>query len=356
METWQDLDNEQDDGARERTEALWQALEDRKQVPATELLGGLSGLVDESLARAGEALRTLPPEARRELIHSLSRTANDDMAMDFSAIFRMTMADADADVRVVSITGLDDVDDARLVPAFAQILRNDPSEAARTAAADALSKYVLLGELERIRPIPFNAAVLALRESYLKTSESPRVRRQALKAIAYTEEHGVRQLIADARKDSDEAMRISAVVAMGHSANGEWSSAVRRELSSSVLEMRRAATRAGGELRLREAVDEIVDLADDVDQRVRAAALWALGQIGGEVAQRTLAKYISIDDEALRTAAENALQELEFFSSDLSDFFGPPGGAVDEADSLWHVPGLIGQDNDNDEDQYDDED
>ena len=355
METWQELDNEQDDRAREQEEALWQALEEDKHVPAPDLLRMLSGLPERSIARVGKAWHALPLDVRHELVRSLSQTARDDYAADFSAVLRIAMEDIDAGIRVDSIGGLDETDDVRLVPTFVQILQNDLSEAVRVAAADALAKYVLMGELEKIRRTLFNTAVLALRESYLNASESPPVRRHALMAIAYTEEYGVPEMIAGAYKDGDEAMRISAIVAMGRSANEEWGQSVRRELSSPIPDMRLGATRAGGELQLEVAIDEIVDLADDVDQRVCAAALWALGQIGGEVAHRTLAKYTSVEDEALRAAAEEALQELEFFSGNLSDFFGPPGGANGEADDLWHIPGLTSQDN-GDEVQDDDED
>ncbi len=355
METWHELENEQDDGAREQETALWQALEDDKRVPAPDLLRMLSGLPEGNIARAGKAWHGLPLEVRQELVRSLSQTASDDYATDFSAVLRIAMDDVDAEIRALAIAGLDETHDVRLVPAFVQLLQNDLSEAVRGAAARALARYVLMGELERIRRKLFNTAVLALRESYLNTSESPPVRRQALIAIAYTEEYGVPEMIAGAYRDADDAMRISAIRAMGRSANEEWGKTVRRELSSPIPDMRLRATRASGELQLEAAIDEIVDLADDVDQRVRATALWALGQIRGEVAHRTLAKYTGVEDEALRAAAEDALQELEFFGGNLSDFFGPPGGANGGTDNLWHVPGLIDQDND-DEGQDDDED
>ncbi|MCD6286585.1 MAG: HEAT repeat domain-containing protein [Anaerolineae bacterium] len=356
MESWQELNAEPDDGAPEREQALWQALEEGKHMPAPELLRMLSGLSEREIARTGRAWHGLPLEVRYELVRSLSQIARDEYATDFSAVFRIAMEDIDAEVRAASIAGLDETDDVRLVPAFVQILKEDPSEAVRGAAAEALAKYVLLGELEKIRHRLFNRAVLALRESHLNISESPRVRRRALEAIAYTEEYGVPEMITAAYEDPDEALRISAILAMGRSANQEWGGIVRRELSSPLPDVRLRATRASGELQLTEAIHEIADLADDVDHRVRAAALWALGQIGGKVAHRTLSKVAATGDEALRTAAEEALEELEFFSDDLSAFFGPPGGAHDETDNLWHAPGLVGQDNDDEGQDDDDED
>jgi len=334
---------------------LWKALEDDKHVPAPDVLRMLSGLPERDIARARKAWHGLPPDVRHELVRSLSQTSSSEYTADFSAMLRIAMEDVDAEIRAISLAGLDETDDVRLVPAFVQILQNDPSEAVRGAAAGALAKYVLMGELEKIRRQLFDSVVLALRDTHLDSAESPPVRREALVAIAYTEEYGVPEMIKVAYRDADEAMRISAVQAMGRSANDVWRDIVRRELSSPVPDMRLRAARASGELQLSVTIDEIVDLADDVDQRVRAAALWALGQIGGEVAHTTLAKYAGVEEGALRTAAENALEELEFFSDDLADFFGPPAGADDEADNLWHVPGLIHQDSD-DEDQDDAED
>ena len=63
------------------------------------------------------------------------------------------------------------------------------------------------------------------------------------------------------------------------------------------------------------------ELAEDVDSEVQEAALWALGQIGGDKARKILMQYCQAECEATREAAEAALDELEFLHGDLSDFF-----------------------------------
>jgi hypothetical protein len=128
-------------------------------------------------------------------------------------------------------------------------------------------------------------------------------------------------LISAAYAAPEEKVRISAIFAMGRSADSRWARQVCQELSSPNPELRYEAARACGELQLSEAVSELEELADDADREVQEAALWALGQIGGEKARQILERYCHTQDEATRTAAEAALDELEFMHGHLSDFF-----------------------------------
>jgi len=116
-------------------------------------------------------------------------------------------------------------------------------------------------------------------------------------------------------------MQISAVFAMGRSADTRWARQVRQELFSPNTALRYEAARACGELQLSEAVPELEELADDVDHEVQEAALWALGQVGGDKAREILEHYCLAENEATQTAAEAALDELEFLYGGLSEFF-----------------------------------
>jgi HEAT repeat protein len=84
--------------------------------------------------------------------------------------------------------------------------------------------------------------------------------------------------------------------------------------------MRYEAARACGELQLHDTVTELEELTDDVDPEVQEAAIWALGQIGGDRARQILERHCSATDEVIRTAAEDALSELEFLHGDLTEF------------------------------------
>jgi HEAT repeat protein len=108
---------------------------------------------------------------------------------------------------------------------------------------------------------------------------------------------------------------------MGRSTDGRWAREVQQELRSPSPELRYEAALACGKLQLPDAVPELEDLAEDADPEVQEAALWALGQIGGDRARQILEHYCSSTDEATRAAAEAALDELEFLYGDLSELF-----------------------------------
>jgi HEAT repeat protein len=116
-------------------------------------------------------------------------------------------------------------------------------------------------------------------------------------------------------------MRISAVFAMGRSADTRWEQEVQQELFSTAPEMRYEAARACGELQLSDTVSMLEELTEDADIEVQQAAIWALGQIGGDRAREILEYYAHASDEALRSAANAAIEEFEFLHGDLEDVF-----------------------------------
>jgi HEAT repeat protein len=353
MTEWDTLDLEmgEDREKAQRRAALWQVLEGERAMPEADHLGLLSGLLDDDLLRMRTLWVQLSQGIRFTLLSALVELADEDFTMDFSAIFRLALRDPDAAVRVVALRGLREVEDARLVPELVRMLREDPSVDARCAAAEGLGKFVLLGELQKLRPDPFRRTVQALRDTHLDRAQDLGVRRLALESIAYTGEHGVPEIIETAYAESDAGMRRSALVAMGRSADARWSDIVQRELLNPNQEMRYEAARACGELQIRESVRELVALTDDVDDRIQAAALWALGQIGGNLARKTLQRYAESGDKSLAHAAEEALQELEFFHGDLSSFFGPPESYDGETDEAWHMPTLMDIEDEDDDDR-----
>lgn len=341
----------------ERREAFWHRLEENKAMPDREVLEHLSGLVDDEIERARALWGKLAPEVRRELVFTLGEIAEANFSMDFSAVFRIAITDPDADIRAAAIKGLDEDEDVRLVPAYVDLLKHDPVAGVRAAAAGALAKFVLLGELEKIRPGPFHAAVRALRDSYTDPGETLDVQRRAMESLAYTGEHNVPAIINSAYAHDDEAMRRGAVLAMGRSADKRWGKIVRHELRSPSPGMRLEATRACGELQLREAVQDIIEMVEDVDTRIRAMALWSLGQIGGNLARKTLQRYARTEDGALSEVAHEALQELEFLYGNISSFFGPPEEYDGETEELWQMPRLsdLREDEDGEDTDSDDE-
>jgi HEAT repeat protein len=255
------------------------------------------------------------------MIFRLVELAEADFEVNFGALFRLGLEDEDATVRTVSVEGLWEDEDVCLIPTLAARLLEDENLEVRTAAAISLGRFILLGELDKIRPEPSKDAYEALLTACQNVDEHIEVRRRALESLAYLGNETVAALIREAYEAHDVQVRVSAVFAMGRTADAGWANQVRHELFRPEPELRYEAARACGELQIRESVDELEELADDADPEVQEAALWALGQIGGDRARKILERYCQAKDEAIQTAAEAALDELEFLHGDLSDVF-----------------------------------
>jgi len=302
-------------------DALLKELCESTEMPSQAALYYLSDLEAEAVARVRKVWADLPIERRRKLAARLVALAEADFEVNFGEIFRLGLTDEDAEVRTVSIEGLWEDEDVRLVPLLTKALREDDAVAVRTAAATSLGRFVLLGELEKIRPEPRTVAYEALLAACQDAAEHTEVQRRALESLAYAGDETVAELILEAHAAPEEKVRISAIFAMGRSADNRWARLVRQELFSPNPELRYEAARACGELQVSEAVSELEELTEDADREVQEAALWSLGQIGGEKAQQILERYCQAQDEATRTAAEAALNELEFLHGHLSDLF-----------------------------------
>jgi HEAT repeat protein len=241
----------------------------------------------------------------------LVESAEANFELDFNALFRVTMEDEDDQVRTSSIEGLWEDEGASLVAPLAGMLRRDAAMSVRAAAAAALGPFMLLAELEELDQRHGQLIRSALMEAIDNPDEHVEVRRRAVESIAYLGEDCVRDIIAAAYEEPDQAMHISSVFSMGRSADPFWSEIVKGELSSSDPAMRYEAARACGELEVREAVPELIQMISDPDREIQAAAIASLGQIGGKAARRALERCCRVGDEVMQLAAEDALAELE---------------------------------------------
>jgi HEAT repeat protein len=85
------------------------------------------------------------------------------------------------------------------------------------------------------------------------------------------------------------------------------------ELMSPAPVLRLEAARAAGELDLQDAVPSLIDLLEDVDDDVRRAAIWSLGQLGGAAANEALLRLLDrAEDEDEIELLEDALGNLAF--------------------------------------------
>lgn len=113
---------------------------------------------------------------------------------------------------------------------------------------------------------------------------------------------------------------MSAIFAMGNSADRRWSVTVLGEMQSPYEEMRAEAARAAGSIGNSDFVPQLAELAYDEDVAVQLAAIAALGQIGGDEVQRILADMLDDseieEDDELLDAVEEALEEAAMMAGD----------------------------------------
>jgi HEAT repeat protein len=284
--------------------------EDR-QLSASKItrLSELEGANREALAAGwGE----ISPERRLAILAQLTELAEDNVELNFEAVFQNALDDADPRVRIAAIEGLWEAEDRRFADRFIALLQRDPVVEVRAAAAGALGKFVLMGELEQLGANHARRVRQALIDIWRAPDAPPEVRRRAIEALGASSEPPVPQLIEEAYASGEQTMRISAVFAMGRNLDERWLPSLLLELDSDDAEMRLEAVHATGALEDRRAVPDLVRLTRDSDPLVRVGAIDALGKIGGPQAKQTLQQLLYSDNEAVRDAAEEALEELNF--------------------------------------------
>ena len=276
-------------------------------------LYALSSLDRAQLEQFKTTWRALPVDRRAAAMQHLVDLGEDTFEVDFNALFRVGLSDADPAVRASAITGLwEDVDPALIAPLL-NLLQTDESEAVRAAAASVLGHYVYKGELEEIEEAKVKPIITALKATYRDVAQPIEVRRRALESLGFLGDDDTGQLIAQAYHHANDLLKVSAVFAMGRSLDAErWGASVVEELTAPDPAMRYEAARAAGELEYTPAVRKLGELLDDVDDEVQLVTVWSLGQIGGEKAKQLLIAVLESDAEHLHEEAEDALAELEF--------------------------------------------
>lgn len=281
------------------------------------LLHRLSDMTAEEMAEFQAGWTAVPTPRRRVIIRHLADLTEDNYVMDFVPVFRDCLSDSDEQVRIAALDGLWDTTDTRLIAPIIQLLQTDPVEEVRVAAAAALGHFVLLvewGQLpERFAP-PIVAALLAV---YEKGETAVLIRRAALEALGAANHSRIPDLIYEAYESGDEGLQISAVFAMGASADKHWLVTILGEMESPDPEMRAEAARASGQLGSSDAVAHLERLIADEDIEVQLAAIEALGRIGGDTAHSLLLRLADEEeDEDLLDAVDEALEELSLFAGE----------------------------------------
>lgn len=256
-----------------------------------------------------------PLDVRRQLVASMNELCEENIEYNFARALKVALRDDDPIVRRGAIDGLwEDEGEDVLAYLLEEALRDD-DQAVRESALRALARFSQLIAEEEIDlrwHTPLRAALLAA----VRSQDSLEARRRALEALAaYTDDPAVTAEIERAYRADSETLRMSALYAMGRNLDERWLSTIIAEMDSESPGMRYEATKASGEFGDRRAVPQLIERLGDDDREVQLAAIGALGRIGGTASINILKRLSSSQDEVVREAAEEAIDEASFMSN-----------------------------------------
>ncbi len=276
--------------------------------------------------------QAIEPLRRAEIMRAMVELSEDNVDLLFQAVMQWCLDDPEASVRAAAIEGLWESESPRVLRRLLEILRTDADLQVREAAATGLSRFAYLAELGELDD---RDAAELLRGLLLMVQDQKQpldVRRRALEAVGYySSEEDVLRQIERAYSTDEQELKESSLVAMGRSMLPRWLPTIAREMESRSPALRYEAARAAGELaeEARPLVARVARLLGDKDTEVALAAIWALGQIGGDAARRVLREASKSDSEARIQAAAEALAELSMedgIAGTSFDRSGPFGG------------------------------
>jgi HEAT repeat protein len=291
------------------------------------LLYSLSDLGPGELEQFCALWPRLNEERRRIVVRHLADITEENYLVDFSDVFAFCLEDGTAAVRMASLDGLWDTERVTLIDPILRMMQSDPHIKVRSLAAATLGHFILMAEWGQIPAESVEPAINALVETAEDEEIAPQIRRAALESLGAAPHPRVPELIEKAYDGADLDMQLSALFAMGRSADRRWLPIVLDEMSSPVDEMRLEAARASGGIGHSDAVPELAELALSDDLEVRLAAVTALGQIGSDRAGEVLQGLAEDPDAAeMHDAVDEALEELSWL-----------GGGVDLSLYQWEA-------------------
>lgn len=290
-------------------------LSNGNSLPNRARLSDLSDLDADHLRHFQETWNQMRGEARQRLLEQLGTLADVQIELSFEAINRMAVSDQLPEVRVQAIENLWESEDPGLVQPLLTALQHDPSDTVRGAAAKALGAFVLLAETRSLPPELTASIENGLLQAQ-SSDDNEQVRDRALESLGYSSRAEVPSLIESAFQSSSEPRVQSALRAIARSANPRWTQHALDRLHHPSPQIRLEAAQAIGEIDAREAAGELLDLVDDVDDQVRQAAIWSLGQLGGSLAAETLAALLeAAEDDTERELLQDAIDNMDFVQS-----------------------------------------
>ena len=281
----------------------------------------LSALSPEDLEvfRAGWA--SLSPERRCETLTRLVELSEEDLNLDFSAVFRVCLTDVEDRVREAAARGLWECDDRIVLRPLISLLVNDPADPVRAAAAMSLGRFAERAQDGKLLPRDAEKVRRALLSTIDDDLADLDTKRRAIEAVAGFGSAEAAEIIQDAYDSGDDRLKQSAIYAMGRTSDVRWLPAVLADIHDGDPAVRYEAAAALGRLGDETTIPHLVPLMEDEDTQVQLSAVESLGSIGGPLARSALSQCMENGDDVLQEAARAALDNAELDNDPLGFSF-----------------------------------
>ncbi|MDJ0753082.1 MAG: HEAT repeat domain-containing protein [Ardenticatenaceae bacterium] len=297
---------------------LFEMLFDENRDVTVSKIYQLSDLPTREFEQFFSRWQSLEPDRKGIIARHMADISEENFVVDFAPFAGRLMTDPAAEVRLASLDMLWDCSDVALIDPIIERMEQDQDDRVRASAAATLGHYMLMiqwGEIDDQYESSIATALLAQFNGAMTPVE---IRRAALESISSASLDVVPDLINQAYTSRDPLMQLSAVFAMGRTADSRWSREIRTELDSDDPDMRAEAGRAAGALGSSDFADQLAQIAKFDDHiEAQIAAIYALGQIGNELASKTLDEIVSDEEyEDLHEIAEEAMEEMMVMGMD----------------------------------------
>ena len=283
----------------------------------------LSDISSEQIPEVKATLFSASDDRRRDILGKLVELCEDNLELDFSRVFRVSLEDEDEEVREKATRGLWDCDDRTIIPQLVDLLDSDPSTKVRVCAALSLRKFAMLAQDGKLLARDSERVKNILLDIIANEDEEVEVKRRAIEAVSYFDSPETNAIIQQAYQSGDPQLKQSALYGMGKSSNAKWLPTVMAEMEDEDAAIRYEAASAMGLLGEESTAPHLIVLVQDEDPHVQIAAVRSLGQVGGTLAKRALLRCMKLGDNAIEEAAEEALNEIDFEEDPLRLEFEP---------------------------------
>ncbi|GAB4277550.1 MAG: hypothetical protein Kow0080_28620 [Candidatus Promineifilaceae bacterium] len=291
-------------------------------------LFSLTDMNSESLALFEQRWPEADDLRRQEIARHLADITEENFVVEFTPVFRHLLQDPLPAVRLAALDGLWDCTNIQMVRPIIELMQTDSDTGVRAAAASTLAHYVLMAEWGQLPKRILPRIEEALLAEIDRPNPDTAVFRAALEALGSSSHERVPAIIEQAYHHDLDDIRLSAIFAMGASADRRWVPIIIQELTSPSMSFRAEAARAAGSIGSSDFLTYLQKIIAEDDDDVALVAVEAVGLIGGDLAKEILQGVLNdADAEMLHEAADEAIEEMGWLDSgldlsllDFSDF------------------------------------